>query len=186
MIRINLLPEKKKKKKPKPVPGFIVAGAILSTVALIVVIFVTYNVKAELKSLRERSARNKERITALQKRLKELKNYEALLQSVQKKKEIIVSLRKNQEIPVRLLDDLSRYLPDSVWFKSLQMKGKIVNLDGFAFTNSDIVNFVNNLKRSDLFKSVSLLETRRQEITEKELKEKITVYYFRMVLEVKG
>jgi type IV pilus assembly protein PilN len=186
MIRINLLPVKKKRKKPKPIPNYIVGGAILTTLVIIGAVFITYNVKAEITNLKNTKAKNEQKLAQLKKKLKELKNYEKLVDDVKKKKEIIIKLRKNQAIPVKVLDELSRKLPDNVWFLKLEVKGKNVFVDGRAFTNTDIVMFVDRLKHSDIFNSVFLTESRRQEITEKELKEKITVYNFKLVLTIAG
>jgi|Deesub1362B_J571_1020462.scaffolds.fasta_scaffold00273_16 type IV pilus assembly protein PilN len=186
MIRINLIPVKKKKKRPKPVPNYIVGGTIFTVVVIIVAVFITYNIRAEITSLKNTKARNEQRLAELRKKLKELKNYERLVEDVKKKKEIIIQLRKNQAIPVKVLDELSRKLPDSVWFKRLEVKGKKVVIEGLAFTNTDIVMFVDKLKRSDVFSSVFLVESKRQQIAEKELREKITVYNFKLSLVIAG
>ena len=42
MIRINLLPLRKKKKKPTPVPGFLVASVILLVLSLVTTFYFNY------------------------------------------------------------------------------------------------------------------------------------------------
>ncbi|MGW8179722.1 MAG: PilN domain-containing protein, partial [bacterium] len=49
-----------------------------------------------------------------------------------------------------------------------------VSLKGFAFTNSNVVEFVNNLKRSSLFTDVYLEESKETNV------EKIDVYEFKL------
>lgn len=183
MIRVNLLPVKRKK-KPKPVPVFIVVTIALVLLASIGVIYAYYNVKEEIKDLNARKAANDKRIAELKKRLKELENYESLVKSVEKKKKVIIQLRKNQAVPVRLLDVLSRHLPPGTWLKELKFRGSSLDLDGYAFTNSDVVKYVNNLKGSRFFNSVHLAESKRENL--KGLKEEVSVYKFTIKADLRG
>ncbi len=185
MIRINLLPVKRKK-KPKPVPGFIIATVIATVIVLIGVLFTYVNIKEELKSLQARKAANEQKLQDMRRKLKALENYETLVKTVERKKGVILQLRKNQGIPVRLMDEVSRDLPNGIWLKELKFNGNTVDMEGYAFTNSDVVKYVNRLKKSPLFNSVYLAESKRKEISEGGSKEKIPVYNFKIKLGVSG
>ncbi|VAX30606.1 hypothetical protein MNBD_NITROSPIRAE02-626 [hydrothermal vent metagenome] len=184
MIRINLLPVKRKK-KPKPVPGFIIATVIATVIVLVGVLFTYVNIKEEVKSLQAKKTSNEQKLQDLKKKLKALENYETLVKAVERKKGVILQLRKNQGVPVRLMDELSKNLPNGIWLKELKVKGNLVDIEGYAFTNSDVVKYVNRLKKSSLFSSVYLAESKRKEISEGGSKEKIPVYNFKIKLGIR-
>ncbi len=185
MIRVNLLPTKKKKKKPTPIPGFIAATVIATVVVVIASVFVYYQTQSTINSLKTTKARNETRIKDLRARLKKLKNYEKLVVDVEKKKKIIIGLREKQSIPVKILDELSKLLPTGVWLTQLTYNGRNIRIVGSAFTNSDVVNYVNNLKRSKLFNSVFLAESLHKQMNVGK-KRRLSIYNFKINMTVKG
>jgi type IV pilus assembly protein PilN len=62
---------------------------------------------------------------------------------------------------VYLLDQVSRNLPSRVWLIALTQQGKNVGIEGKAMTNSELVDFIDNLKRSKFFSDIQLLESRQ-------------------------
>ncbi len=61
---------------------------------------------------------------------------------------------------MHLLDELSRALPPVVNLTSLtQGKGDLINIEGMAFNNNDIVRYVDNLKASPRCMDVTLQES---------------------------
>ena len=185
MIRINLI-EVKKKKKPKPLPTTVVIAVLLTLFALIGVVYTHYSLNDELSMLRSKKAKNEKRLKVLNKKVKALKNYEKLVKSVENKKKVIIDLRKNQALPVKVLDEISRLLPDTVWLTKLRYNGKTVTFDAVAFTNSDVVTYINNLKRSPLFVNVYLSESKEQSIKVAGMTKGIRVYKFKASMGVRG
>ncbi len=185
MIRINLLPTKKKKKKPTPVPGYIAATVILTVIVVIALVFVYYQTQSTYNTLKATKADNEARLKDLRAKLKKLKNYEKLVVDVEKKKKIIIGLREKQSVPVKILDELSRQLPTGVWLSELRYNGRNIKLVGSAFTNSDVVNYVNNLKKSNLFSSVFLAESKHRSMRTGK-KRSLSIYNFIINMTVKG
>jgi type IV pilus assembly protein PilN len=184
MIKINLLPVKRKK-KPKPVPGFIVVAVLLLVIAVVAVVFLHVTTKGEIEDLTAQKISNDERLKDLNNRIKEIANYEQLVKSVEDKKKIIIQLRNNQSIPVLLLNEISRTLPNGLWIRGMSVKGNNVDISGSAFTNSDLVTYVNNLKSSHFFASVYLSESKRDRIKEQGIDEEVSVYNFKLRLTIK-
>jgi len=91
--------------------------------------------------------------------LKEVKTVEEERKKVAEKIGIIEQLKRNQGGLVRLLDEVSKALPLGVNLTAMSEKSGQVNIEGTAFTNNDIVRFVENLKSSPLLADVFLLET---------------------------
>ena len=71
-------------------------------------------------------------------------------------------MKKNQTLLVHLLDEVSKALPKGVNITSLSEKSGQIDLEGSAFTNNDIVLFVENLKACQNCSDVYLLETAQQ------------------------
>lgn len=181
MIRINLLPVKKKK-KPKPLPGYVVGTVLLTVVVAVGVFFANTLMADKLRTLEETKTRNEQKLATLKKQLRQLQNYEKLVQEVEAKKKIIIDLRRNQARPVKILLYLNDTLPKGVWFRSVSIKGESIDIEGLAFSNDDIVKYVNNLKAIGVFPTVYLVETKRGGYKTKGLPQEVTVYSFRLKL----
>jgi type IV pilus assembly protein PilN len=158
MIKVNLLPFKKKK-KAKQIPGFLVTMVLVTLITCIILAYVIYFFNARLASRQATIAANEKRIEELAKKIKAVENYEKLNATYQKHKDIIEQLGKNKTLPVKVLDEVSALLPAGVWLNSLDIKGADINLSGTGFTNSDVVSYVDNLKKSKLFADVYLQES---------------------------
>ena len=87
-------------------------------------------------------------------------------------------------MPVRVLDEVSNDLPNGLWLTDLALKGKSLDIKGYAFTNSDVVQYVNNLKASKMFKGVYLKESREENIRQKGIRETIKAYKFQISMNV--
>ncbi len=180
MIRINLYPLKKKRKKPKPVPDFVVASVILLVLSFIVSVYINYFMKSKIKNLTAQKQANVEKITSLNEKIKEVKNFETLNKTFDDRKKIIEDLRRNQSKPVKILDELSARLTDGVWLSNLSVTGDSIDFDGYGFTNDDVVAFVQNLKASPLFTDVYLHETAQG------TSDGVTVYSFKISMKAKA
>jgi type IV pilus assembly protein PilN len=183
MIKINLLPEKKPKEedvKASPAKSFLtLIGGITLAVLLVMGGISYYFASYEKSNLLKQSENNKNQITQLQKKIQDVKKFEALNASIQLKTTLIENLRKHQAVPVRILDEVSSVLPEGVWLTSLTYKDNIVKIEGVAYTNLDIVSYVENFKKSAIITEVSLDESKYDEI------DKIQVYKFKLNFRVK-
>lgn len=175
MIRINLLGERKKKKKVGAPPRFLVVFLAVVLASLVVAGFATVYFKSKVSRLKSQSEENKVKLEALAKKISEVKKFEALNKEYLMKNSLIEKLRENQSIPVKILDQVSVSLPEGVWVSGLSYRGGTVNVEGFAFTNIDVVAYVDNLKKASGVTNVNLLETRETQI------ERVTVYKFSLI-----
>lgn len=182
MIKINLLPVKrKKKKKPKPVPTFVIVGVLFLTVSVIAGLYYDrYFLKGKISSLEGTKKNNEDKIAELNKKIVEVKDFEKLNKTFTDRKNIIEQLRKNQSLPVRILDEMSSRLTDGVWLTSMTIDGGNISLDGVGFSNTEVVTFVQSLKESPLYKEVYLHGTDAATI------EKIEVFKFKITLQVQA
>jgi type IV pilus assembly protein PilN len=65
---------------------------------------------------------------------------------------LIEELRRGQSVPVRLLDLVSRSLPDSLWLTSMDQAAGNVTIDGLSTTLISVSDFVGALAQSPLLK----------------------------------
>lgn len=177
MIRINLLPVKRKK-RAKPLPTFVVSTTLITVVTVCALVYLFYYYNSSLRSTQEHFNSNKQKINELKNKIREVDNFEKLNNTIEQRTKIIEQLRKNQNVPVKILDELSRELPKGVWLRSLTVSGNNGSLEGFGFTNSDVVAYVDNLKGSKLLTDIYLQESRGIEM------EKIPVYQFKLTFRV--
>ncbi|MBL8144307.1 MAG: PilN domain-containing protein [Acidobacteria bacterium] len=154
MIRINLLAvEREQKKRPSLLATQKVAiagSAILAAAAL----FLGWR----FVSLRQESARVDAEIKAAQLEtqrlrtvLQDVQNFEARKQQLQQRVALIEELRKGQSGPVRMLDEISRALPDRLWLTTLTQDTTGVKLDGRTTSLTALSDFVGNLENSGYF-----------------------------------
>ncbi len=181
MIKINLLPTKKK--PPKKVIDLQQQLLLGVLVIILVVMGMWYfwsrqaNMIAALekgKTAAEAHVREQENV------LKEVKDVEEERKKFTEKIGVIQQLKKNQAGPVRLLDEISKALPLGVNVASLSESNNNINIEGEAFTNDDVVRFVDNLKSSRLLSDVMLLETIQAK------REGIDVYKYKLQFVYKG
>jgi type IV pilus assembly protein PilN len=181
MIKINLLPTKKK--PPKKVIDLqqqaILAGLVL--VLVVIALWYYWNTQNDrINMLENKKADAVRQIAGQDNMLKEVKNVEEERKKVSEKIEIIEKLKKNQSGPVRLLDAVSNALPKGVNISSLLENNNNVNIEGAAFTNEDVVRFIDNLKASPLLSEVMLLETSQT------TQDKIDIYKYKLQFVYKG
>ncbi|HDK16995.1 MAG TPA: hypothetical protein ENG75_03515 [Nitrospirae bacterium] len=82
-------------------------------------------------------------------------------------------------MPLRLLDEVSTQLPRGVWLTALSHSGTKINVSGFAFSNYELVNYVQKLKGSKYLSEVALVESRKEAIGD------ISVYKFILTFDIK-
>jgi type IV pilus assembly protein PilN len=133
MIKVNLLGIERPKRARRTGKG---PGGLVGVVALALLLIggmgvVWWAMVARVSALEHEKVTLNEELTVLKAKVKEVENYEKDKKSYEEKIGIIEQLRKNQTGPVRLLDELSRSLPDRVWLTLLtEQAGKVIWKDG--------------------------------------------------------
>ncbi len=151
----------------------------VNLVALVVSGSVTFWVKGKVAQLMDQSEANKSVIGTLTKKINEMNEKEKLNKELEQRGTLIEALRKNQSVPVRVLNDVALLIPDGLWLNALFFRDGVVSLEGTAFSNIEIVSFMDNLKRSADLAEVYLEESREGQI------EKVKIYQFKAHFRVK-
>jgi type IV pilus assembly protein PilN len=167
MIRINLIPTKRKK-KAKPLATYLVSAVFVIIATIALGFFANTFLGSKIKDLNKESAANAKLIKSLDKKIQEVKDFEKIKKKFTDRKKVIEDLRAGQSLPVRLLDELSMKLTDGIWFKTLTIQNENVSLSGIGFNNNEIVDFVQDMKGSELFSEVMLKGTKKTKINDVE------------------
>ena len=181
MIKINLLPTKKKPpKKVMDLQKQLLLAVLVIALILIVMVYFWKRQKNQIATLEQEKVAAEARVRQQENMLKEVKNVEEERKKVSEKIDVIEKLKKNQAGPVRLLDEISKALPKGVNINSLTESNNNINIDGTAFSNDDIVRFIDNLKASSFLSGVMLLETSQTK------KDKLDMYVYKLQFVYKG
>jgi len=108
-------------------------------------------------------------IRTLEEELKQLravielnKRLEAKRDLLRRKISVITNLKRNQDVPVRMLDHLSRNLSEFLWLGSLKVNNRSMTLQGFAQNEYAHSQFMRNLQNSEYFERIAPKDLIRQ------------------------
>jgi type IV pilus assembly protein PilN len=90
----------------------------------------------------------------------EVARYKAQHAELEHKIEVIEQLRANQKGPVRVMDQISRALPELLWLDRLEMRGGAISLSGRSFNSNAVAAFMDNLDRVPEFQEPTLRDLR--------------------------
>ena len=156
MIRINLLAvDRERTKRRALIPAAhrvtIAASLILLTSALIIGWW--------FWSIRQTSIRLDEDIATAERETQQLRSVLAQVQKFETRKaqlqqrvSIIEQLRRGQGGPVHIIDELSKAVPERLWFTELEQKGDVFTISGMTTSLQELSDFVANLESSAWFK----------------------------------
>jgi type IV pilus assembly protein PilN len=182
MIRINLLPAVHAKVAKRQWDVRFEIAVSLSVVLLAIAGCMYYSgiLDGEIE-VRQVEKQNKEKQLALLKdKVKQVQDFEQKKKLLEDKNRVIDELEKSRAGPVRVLDYVSQSLePLDVWLVRLNINGSNIELEGRALTNDDVVSFVNNLRRTDYFSNIRLVESRSG------TESKVNLYQFKLNLALK-
>jgi type IV pilus assembly protein PilN len=170
MIKINLISEAPtaavtKRKRPEFSLGAKQGDIILVTVlALSMAVSGTWwyllkSERAELKELERQRTIERDELKPYIEKVEELEAKRALLK---RKVDVINDLKNKQRGPVRILDEVSRALPDLVWLTRLTLVGNNITLVGQAMDENAVANYYSNLDSSPFFEEPEVKNLARQ------------------------
>ena len=88
--------------------------------------------------------------------IKEVEDFQRRKDSLQNRIDLINQLKQNQKGPVRIMDQISRDLPDLVWLDKMTVIGGRITLGGRGLNPNAIANFVENVKNDPYFEEPEL------------------------------
>ena len=114
----------------------------------------------------QKKAMDEERqlLTLAQEEKSKLQDVSSKLIELQRQKEsydrkivLINSLKSQRDLAVRIMDELSRVLPEWVWLNDVTFGNKNVQIRGNALSNNLIADYISSLENSPYFENVNLI-----------------------------
>lgn len=147
MILINLLPHREAARKQRRdlfnlsmglafLAGGLIAGAI----------FLWYS--AQITDQQGRNQLLKSEITRLEGQIKDIAGLESEITALRARQTAVEDLQSDRNVPVHLLTELSRQLPDGVYVSSMRQTAQTVTLQGVAQSNERVSDLLRNLARN--------------------------------------
>ena len=156
MIRINLLAvERGAAKRAALIPAAhrvtIAASLILLTTALLVGWWY-WSLSQASHQVDEEIARAEAETQQLRSVLAQVQQFETRKAQLQQRVTLIEQLRRGQNGPVHVLDQISRAVPDRLWLTEMTQKGDELTISGMTTALTGVSDFVANLEASSWFR----------------------------------
>jgi type IV pilus assembly protein PilN len=92
--------------------------------------------------------------------LKQVSNFEGQRTQLQQRVALIDELRRGQNAPVHMIDQISRSLPEMTWLVAVRQEGYDITIEGRSTTLASLSDFVGNLEATRYFqRPVEIVET---------------------------
>lgn len=144
MILINLLPHREEARKRRKEAFFVSLGiAALIGGVICGVVYAAY--QAQISIQNEKNAFLTAEIKKLDNEIKEVATLQAEIASLKARQGAVESLQADRNLPVYLLMDLVKQLPDGVYVASMKQEGTNLNLAGTAQSQERVSELLRNM-----------------------------------------
>ena len=144
MILINLLPHREaaRKRRREMFQATMVASA-LAGLAIAGLIYWWFQVQITDQQQKNNFLRSE--IQVLETQIKEIATIEDEITALQARQKAVEDLQADRNLPVHLLNELVRQLPDGVYVTSLKQADQVVTMQGMAQSNERVSEMLRNL-----------------------------------------
>jgi Tfp pilus assembly protein PilN len=122
-----------------------------------------WTIKGELEEVSAQVVEAQREVEELKPIIAEVEAYKVRKAALEHKIEVIEQLKQSQRGPVRIMDQVSRAIPDLLWLNQLELNGAVVRLQGRAFSSNQVASFLENLGKVPEFQEPVLVEMVRQD-----------------------
>lgn len=158
-IRINLLPHRQLKRERQAKQFNVLAGGIVA-LAAVTVLAAHMLISGAQENQTRRNEFLRQEITQLEAKLQEIKTLKEKTQALLARKSAVESLQANRAIPVHILDELARRLPEGVHLRNFKLAEKTLSIQGYAQSSALVSSYMRNLDDSPWFENPVLIEVR--------------------------
>ncbi len=143
MILINLLPHREVKRAQKKRAFFVGLGS--SFVGGLVIAGVWYTVLQQLTAAQnDRNEFLKAEIARLDTQIKDIATLRQEIEALKARQRAVEDLQTDRNVPVYLLNELTKQVPEGVYLTSINQAGQVVSIRGIAQTNERVSELLRN------------------------------------------
>ena len=166
MIRINLLASERRAAKVAVSRGMeagqkmMVLGSLILVLTLAALGWRYWALGQQAAQLEEDIAAAQREEARLQEILRQVNEFEARKVMLEARLALIDELRKGQNAPVHMIDQMSRALPDMTWLTNVTQAGYTLTIQGRCLTLTSLSDYIGNLEGSRYFiRPVEIVES---------------------------
>ena len=144
MILINLLPHREaaRARRRETFNVTLAASALLGGL-LIGIGYLWF--EAQISDQQARNAFLTKEISVLDEKIKEIANIEAEIKALTERQKAVEDLQSDRNLPVHLLNELVKQLPDGTYITSLKQENQSISIQGVAQSNERVSELLRNL-----------------------------------------
>lgn len=150
VILINLLPHREAARKRRK-EAFQVTMFVSAIVGLLVAAMVYWWFQAQIEEQQGRNAYLQSEIAVLNQQIKEIEGLEGEITALRERQKAVEDLQANRNLPVHLLNELVKQLPEGVYISSIKQNGLLVDMQGVAQSNERVSEVLRNLSSGSMW-----------------------------------
>jgi type IV pilus assembly protein PilN len=144
VILINLLPHREAARKRRRETFYATLGAAALAGGLIAgAAYVWY--EAQISNQKSKNTYLQSEITKLEAEIKEISTLQSEIAALRARQQAVEDLQGDRNLPVHLMNELVRQLPDGVYLTNMKQDNQAVTLQGVAQSNERISELLRNL-----------------------------------------
>ena len=144
MILINLLPHREAAKKRRK-EAFQVNMVLGALGGLLIAALIYWYFQMMIEGQQNKNNLLRSEIKVLETQIKEIEGLEAEITALRARQKAVEDLQSDRNLPVHLLNELVKQLPDGVYITSLKQTDQIVAMQGMAQSNERVSEMLRNL-----------------------------------------
>ena len=150
MILINLLPHREiARKRRKDVFNVSLGLSVLTGGVLAGLVFLWF--QAQISAQQDKNRILQTEIKRFDVQIKDIAGLEAEIAALRARQQAVEDLQADRNLPVHLLSELVKQLPDGVFVNTMRQDGQSVLLQGVAQSNERVSELLRNLGNSSLW-----------------------------------
>jgi type IV pilus assembly protein PilN len=147
VILINLLPHREERRKRRKTAFFVGLG--LAAAMGIGISTLWYGgVQQMISSQQDRNAFLESENKKLDNQIRDIASLRSEIEALKSRQKAVEDLQTDRNIPVHLLNDLAKQVPEGVYLSSIKQAGNVVTIAGVAQTNERVSELLRNTSHS--------------------------------------
>jgi type IV pilus assembly protein PilN len=144
VILFNLLPHRElARKRRRDVFNLSLGGSALAGVLIAGLVYLW--IQGQTTDQQQKNQILQGEIKVLEQQIKDIAKLEAEIAALRARQQAVEDLQADRNLPVHLLNELARQVPDGVTLVSVKQEGQLVTLQGMAQSNERVSELLRNL-----------------------------------------
>jgi type IV pilus assembly protein PilN len=144
VILINLLPHREAARKRRR-EVFYVSAAVSAVVGGLIAAGVYAGYATRIATQQQRNETLQTEIKKLEGQIKDIATLQQEIAGLKARQQAVEDLQADRNMPVHLLNELVRQVPDGIFLTNVRQDGQLITLGGVAQSNERVSEFLRNL-----------------------------------------